>query len=385
VRPAPVCTPIARQWPPMPGWSGGRADRRHRSPAAPPGERPAHGGERSQQPLDRDHPALRRHFAKDQKAGDTNGEGITDFGGAWFVVSPAGTEITAAALSSAGDSSGSGGSSGYWPLGADVVGREWPGDRRARGLHGRCATGRRPGRDPSPAVRGVLPRGALDRPTVPGRRSGISHIARRSRLPATAAICALAGIAIAAGALGGLVVSYGRGLFGWQEVGFDTPVEWAVLTEVGTVIVPAAALTADRLSAFSARPVAGKHEPLRDALAAHSGPVTWSLAEVDRLVGDLRSSLPAPRHGLVRSFPAGCEQDQPLGRRARRVRTEAVERRPGTRTHWFIRPSSGRRTTKKAHDRDDGETSATAPERATIRRRFAAEDRGRRMPDRLVG
>jgi len=47
-------------------------------------------------------------FAKDQNAGDTNGEGITAFGGAWFVLSPTGTEITAATSSSS-----SGGSSGY--------------------------------------------------------------------------------------------------------------------------------------------------------------------------------------------------------------------------------------------------------------------------------
>lgn len=58
-------------------------------------------------------------------------------------------------------------------------------------------------------------------------------------------LAALAGIVIAAGALGGLAVSYGRGLFGWQEVGFGTPIEWAVTTELGAVIVLAAALTAD--------------------------------------------------------------------------------------------------------------------------------------------
>src|SRR6478609_4804018 len=33
-------------------------------------------------------------------------------------------------------------------------------------------------------------------------------------------LAALAGLAIAVGALGGLAVSYGRGLFGWQEAGF---------------------------------------------------------------------------------------------------------------------------------------------------------------------
>jgi hypothetical protein len=58
-------------------------------------------------------------------------------------------------------------------------------------------------------------------------------------------LAALGGVAIAAGALGGLAVSYGQGLFGWQEVGFDTPIELAVITELGTVIALAAALAAD--------------------------------------------------------------------------------------------------------------------------------------------
>jgi predicted lipoprotein with Yx(FWY)xxD motif len=33
-------------------------------------------------------------FVKDQKAGDTNGEGLTAFGGSWFVLSPAGNQIS---------------------------------------------------------------------------------------------------------------------------------------------------------------------------------------------------------------------------------------------------------------------------------------------------
>ena len=32
-------------------------------------------------------------FSGDTKAGDTNGEGLTDFGGAWYAVSPAGTAV----------------------------------------------------------------------------------------------------------------------------------------------------------------------------------------------------------------------------------------------------------------------------------------------------
>ena len=47
-------------------------------------------------------------FSGDQKAGDTNGEGVNAFGGLWYAVSPAGNQVT-------GSSSGSGGgySSGY--------------------------------------------------------------------------------------------------------------------------------------------------------------------------------------------------------------------------------------------------------------------------------
>lgn len=62
----------------------------------------------------------------------------------------------------------------------------------------------------------------------------------------TAHLAALAGIVLSVGALGGLVVSYGQGLFGWQEAGFRTPVEVALITEVGTVIFLSAALAFDR-------------------------------------------------------------------------------------------------------------------------------------------
>jgi hypothetical protein len=61
--------------------------------------------------------------------------------------------------------------------------------------------------------------------------------------PRTRALAALSGVVISALALGGLVVSYGQGLFGWQEAGFRTPVALAVITEVGAVIVLSMALT----------------------------------------------------------------------------------------------------------------------------------------------
>lgn len=55
---------------------------------------------------------------------------------------------------------------------------------------------------------------------------------------------ALAGIVISVVALGSLIVSYGNGLFGWQEAGFRTPVELAVIAEVAAVILLSTALAA---------------------------------------------------------------------------------------------------------------------------------------------
>ena len=46
-------------------------------------------------------------FIKDTKAGDTNGEGLTAFGGRWFAVSPAGKQIPARPSQSAGGASAS--------------------------------------------------------------------------------------------------------------------------------------------------------------------------------------------------------------------------------------------------------------------------------------
>ncbi len=60
----------------------------------------------------------------------------------------------------------------------------------------------------------------------------------------TRALAALAGVAISALALGSLVVSYGHGLFGWQEGGFRTAVAIAVTTEICAAILLSAALTA---------------------------------------------------------------------------------------------------------------------------------------------
>jgi hypothetical protein len=52
------------------------------------------------------HPLYR--FAEDKKAGNTNGQGVNAFGGSWFAVSPAGTQVTGTAPT-APSSPGSGG------------------------------------------------------------------------------------------------------------------------------------------------------------------------------------------------------------------------------------------------------------------------------------
>jgi hypothetical protein len=64
--------------------------------------------------------------------------------------------------------------------------------------------------------------------------------------PRTRQLAALAGVVISALALGSLIISYGNGLFGWQEGGFRTPVALATITEVGAVIVLAAGLMLER-------------------------------------------------------------------------------------------------------------------------------------------
>ena len=60
----------------------------------------------------------------------------------------------------------------------------------------------------------------------------------------TRRIAALTGVATSAVALAALVVSYGRGVYGWFETGFRTPVELAVITELGAVIFLSVALAA---------------------------------------------------------------------------------------------------------------------------------------------
>jgi hypothetical protein len=53
---------------------------------------------------------------------------------------------------------------------------------------------------------------------------------------------ALGGVVVSALALGGLVLSYGQGLFGWQEVGFRASIAVAVITAVVATIALTLAL-----------------------------------------------------------------------------------------------------------------------------------------------
>jgi lysylphosphatidylglycerol synthetase-like protein (DUF2156 family) len=58
----------------------------------------------------------------------------------------------------------------------------------------------------------------------------------------TRQIAALAGAAVSVLALGGLVVSYGPGLFGWHEAGFRTSIAVAVIAAVAATIALTLAL-----------------------------------------------------------------------------------------------------------------------------------------------
>ena len=51
-------------------------------------------------------------FEADKAAGDAAGQGLTDFGASWYVVSPSGSEITASASGGASNSDSGSGSSG---------------------------------------------------------------------------------------------------------------------------------------------------------------------------------------------------------------------------------------------------------------------------------
>jgi hypothetical protein len=62
-------------------------------------------------------------------------------------------------------------------------------------------------------------------------------------------LAAFAGVAISAIALVSLVVSYGQGLFGWQEGGFRPVIELTVIFEFAAIVLLSAALAAASVSA----------------------------------------------------------------------------------------------------------------------------------------
>jgi len=71
--------------------------------------------------------------------------------------------------------------------------------------------------------------------------AGLAHARTRE-------LAALAGVALSAVAVGSLVVSYGQGLFGWQEAGFRPVVELTLIFEVAAVVLLSAALAASSAS-----------------------------------------------------------------------------------------------------------------------------------------
>ena len=65
--------------------------------------------------------------------------------------------------------------------------------------------------------------------------AGLAHARTRP-------LAALAGIAISACALSGLVLSYGPGLLGWMEAGWRTPIAVALASELAAVLALGAGL-----------------------------------------------------------------------------------------------------------------------------------------------
>ena len=90
----------------------------------------------------------------------------------------------------------------------------------------------------------------------------------------TRVVAALAGVAISAVALTSLIVSYGEGLFGWQEAGFRPIVELTVIFEFAAVVLLAAALAAVITPTPRAVTAARAPSPVREVRArsrSHGG------------------------------------------------------------------------------------------------------------------
>jgi hypothetical protein len=92
----------------------------------------------------------------------------------------------------------------------------------------------------------------------------------------TRVLAALAGVVISAGALASLVVSYGRGLFGFFEVGFRTAIELAVIAEVGAVVLLSAALAVSTALAHTDIRQSRPTEENEEAELAHYRERPWS-------------------------------------------------------------------------------------------------------------
>jgi predicted lipoprotein with Yx(FWY)xxD motif len=82
-----------------------QSDRRHRTDRLQARNDPRSDGNR--QVTYNGHPLYL--FVKDTKPGQTNGQGVTAFGAAWFALTPSGNQATAPALSSGGGAVSGGG------------------------------------------------------------------------------------------------------------------------------------------------------------------------------------------------------------------------------------------------------------------------------------
>ena len=152
-------------------------------------------------------------YSADQKPGDTNGQGLNAFGGAWFALSAGGNMVSGrgrvAALATEAlrrRSSDSGPRRGGSRGGV-----------RARGppLAGEAAVHVQQYAALLHEVRWIGPLFLANAAASVVTIIGLAYWRTR-------ALAALAGVVISALALGSLVVSYGHGLFGWQEGGFRT-------------------------------------------------------------------------------------------------------------------------------------------------------------------
>ena len=165
-------------------------------------------------------------FEGDQKPGDTSGQGVDAFGAGWFVLSRPATRSPTASDGQR--------HSGYSARAPAVAWERHDAPLAAYAL----GASRSPARPPSTcSSTRPLPRGPLDRTAVPRQRGRlrVAAIAGLALRPDAAARRAGGRRDLRASRSAGLVVSYGDGLFGWQEAGFRPPVALTVIAEVCAV------------------------------------------------------------------------------------------------------------------------------------------------------